>query len=87
MWVTPDGRLAMRLPGSSPSGGLDAGLVTPDTPLVLLSSLVEAEGEAPVSDNRNTVLGDIAGGGDYPLVDWVELEPDTEPIVLNVPSG
>jgi hypothetical protein len=86
LWITPDGMLAIRLPGSSPTGGLDATLVAPDSTLIRVSrTWAEVRGD-PSGSSESVALGPIAEGGNLPLPTWLAIEPDLGPIILNVPD-
>jgi hypothetical protein len=86
LWITDDGQLAIHLPGDATGGGLDASLFGPDTPLIAgVSFLEEQDGTAGGSFEEFT-LGEITTGLDWPAPGWTEIEPDREPLRLNVPD-
>lgn len=86
LWITEDGRLAIHLPGDASGNGLDASLFGPDSMLIAGISALEEEGGTAVGGFNQVTLGEIATVGELPLASWVEIEPDQQPLQLNVPD-
>ena len=73
MWITPGGMLAIRLPGNSATGGVDRSLVTAETTLVIVSSVLATSDAAPAVTRDRVPLGSFAVSGSLPLAEWIEL--------------
>lgn len=86
LWITDDGRLAIELPGDTPGSGLDASLFGPDTPVIAGVSFLEEEGGTAEGGFEEFTLGEVTVALDWPSSDWTEIEPDSEPLRLNVPD-
>ncbi len=86
LWITDDGRLAIELPGDTPGSGLDASLFGPDTPVIAGVSFLVEEGGTGEGGFDEFTLGEISTGLDLPGSGWTEIDPDSEPLRLDVPD-
>lgn len=88
MWVTPDGELAVKLPGSSPTGGLPITDVGSDAEIYLFGQLWPEESSDIQSWEDTTPLGEITQTADLlPRPDWQAVEVDFGPVILIVPGS
>ena len=86
LWITDDGQFAIHLPGGPSGGGLDASLFGPDTPVIAGVSFLEEEGGTAGGGFQEFTLGEIETGVDLPAANWTPIEPDSEPLRLDVPD-
>ena len=89
MWVTLDGKLVVRLPGSSPTGGLAVTNLGPDATFYSYGRLGLEEGSELQTWEETPPLGDITQLADpLPHPDWRLVEVNSlGPIRLDVPAG
>jgi len=88
MWVTPEGRLVVRLPGLSDTGGLSASELATDAEVFLYGQVTPEEGADFERTERTVPLGEVTQSGEMlPLSDWIFVETDFGPITLIIPGG
>ena len=89
VWVTPDGDLAVKLPGTSPTAGLSLTDLGPDAAIYLYGQLWPEEGSETQIWEETRPLGPVTQVTDpLPLPDWLREELDFyEPITLIIPAG
>ncbi len=73
MWITPEGMLAIRLAGNSPTGGVPTSSVNADTTLVRISSLRETGDAEPIVTLDRVPLGGFVLTGTLPVPSWTPL--------------
>ncbi len=88
MWVTPQGRLVVRLPGLSDTGGLSVSDLGPDSEIFLYAQVVPEEGADFERIERTIPMGEVAQSSDnLPYSDWILVTTDFGPITLVIPAG
>ncbi len=87
MWLTPDGRIAVRLPGTSPTGGLSAGDVGAGAMITLFGqSWPTADGEIERTEETIAAGAVPVATEPLPLPGWQQVETEFGPITLIVPD-
>ena len=87
MWVTTDGQLVVKLPGTSPTGGLAASDLGPNAELLLFGQLWLEEASEIQQWEESVTVGQITQVADsLPRPDWQPVETDLGPITLIIPD-
>ena len=89
VWVTSDGDLAVKLPGTSPTAGLSVTDLGPDAAIYLYGQLWPEEDSEAQTWEETRPLGPVTQVTDpLPLPDWLRQQLDFyEPITLIIPAG
>ena len=88
MWVTEEGKLVVKPPGLSPTGGLPASDLGPDATIYLFGQLILEEGDEIQRREETTPLGEVTQLTDpLPRSDWPPVETDFGPVTLVIPGG
>jgi hypothetical protein len=86
LWVTPEGRLAIHMPGDSPTGGVPAVSLSPSSTLLSGGRTWSSFGADPDGTIDGAPLGPIAEGGSLPGIGWIVAVPDVGTTTLTVPD-
>ena len=87
MWGT-EGKLVVKPPGLSPTGGLSASDLGPDAEIVTSGQLILEEGDEIQRWEETTPLGEVTQVTDpLPRSDWQREETDFGPVTLVIPGG
>ena len=87
MWVTTDGQLVVKLPGTSPTGGLAASDLGENAELLLFGQLWLEEASEIQQWDYAVAWGQITQATDsLPRPDWQPVETDLGPITLIIPD-
>ncbi len=87
MWVTPEGQVAVKLPGTSPTGGLSVTDIGPDAGITWFGQLWPQEDSEFQQWDETKPLGEITQVTDaLPRPGWERIETDFGPITLIIPD-
>lgn len=87
MWVTPEGQVAVKLPGTSPTGGLSVTDIGPDAGIIWFGQLWPQEDSDLQQWDETKPLGEITQVTDaLPRPGWERVETDFGPITLIIPD-
>ena len=87
MWVTPEGQVAVKLPGTSPTGGLSVTDIGPDAGITWFGQLWPEEDSEIQKWDETKPLGEITQVSDaLPRPGWERVETDLGPLTLIIPD-
>jgi hypothetical protein len=87
MWTTPEGRLVVKLPGSSPTGGLAATDMGPDAVVRWAAQLILEEGGETQRWNGQSPVGEINQLTEPTPPGAQPIETDFGPVTLVIPGS
>ena len=87
MWVTPEGQVVVKLPGTSPTGGLSVTDIGPDAGITWFGQLWPQEDSELQQWDETKPLGEVTQVTDaLPRPGWERVETDFGPITLIIPD-